>query len=590
MSNRDGLIKIQTGLEAIMAGVDLLLKTPEIDPGPGPTPAPPPPVDPPAPVPPPPVEPPAPVPPPPAEPPPPPPVAAGQYAVHTNGYTFAHVAPWFDDVIDTAKALPPVPWATFRDDRQTVARPMGGAEPSEWRRLPIYGMPNEYGILTPAVVDGQYRMLYPASVADDNPAELIIPDLHQWPARGGPRGMAITTPYWIVRGHTRMVDGVVDINPRIPFWVGMDMVGRVYYLMRDGSVQLVAQIPLKTYANDFSYFDHERKVMWVTDTAAGEILHVRRNGTSFTSTVWAKVPGRATSVRAIGTKLYVANEVSVIEIDALDQAAPQRVLCNLVDVFWVDYFSNGDLAVMTRHHTVHRVDRNTGAVSADLNHGYFSSGNGRVGWVMLDVDRNGSCGPVDCIYAVASHSNSINGAFRIRPDGVIDRIPGIDGGGRSLAGVSHKCVEGMHYGWVVAIHPDEGLQLIQGGAQILPIVYAAIDQRDPWPVEDVYDVALAGAGYESWHRVHSDTAIKSFLAVGGTGANSILGFTPDHVAQMPLAQAVEYVRSGLLSTERRNFNDAEIFGVLYWLLRGSQVFLQQGKTAVDRLRAHFAQH
>lgn len=582
--NRDGLIKIQTGLEAIMAGVELLLQAPEVDPGPGPGPTPAP--EPPAPQPPapqPPAEPPPPQ--PPAE--PPPPVGSGQFAVRTNGYTFAHVAPWFDDVIDLSKALPPVPWSTYRDDKQTVARPMGGREPTEWRRLPMYGLPNEYGILTPAIVGGEVRMLYPSSVADENPAELIIPELHKWPARGGPRGMAITTPYWIVRGHTRMVDGAIDTNPRIPMWVGLDMVGRIYYLMRDGSVDLVAQIPLKTYANDFSYFDHERKVMWVTDTAAGEILHVRRSGTTFTTTAWAKVPGRATSVRAIGTKLYVANEASVIEVDALDNTLPHRVVCDLPDVFWVDYFSNGDLVVMTRRHAVHRVDPKTGAIGPDLNPGYFSTGGNRVGWVMVDVDRNGTCGPVDCIYAVASHSVSINGSFRIRPDGVIDRIPGIDGGGRSLAGGSAKCVEGFHYGWVAAIHPDEGLQLLQGGAQILPIVFAAIDSRDPWPVEDVYDVALCGAGYESWHRVNSDQAIKPLLAVGGTGANSILGFTPDHVAQMPIADAVEYVRAGVLSTTRRPFTDAEVHGVLYWLLRGSQVFLQQGKAAVDRLHAFF---
>lgn len=581
MSNRESALAIiEAGLSTVLEGVRLLSKEPSTEPGPTPAPQPPAPV-PPAP------QPPAPVPPAP-QPPAPVPVSEGQFAVHTNGFTFAQVAPWFDDVIDLSKAPPPVPWSTFRDDKQTIARPMAGAEPTEWRRLPIYGLPNEYGILTPAIVDGEYRMLYPSSVADDNPNDLIVPELHKWPARGGPRGLAITTPYWIVRGHTRVVDGMVDTNPRIPFWVGLDMVGRVYYLMRDGSVQIVATLPLKTYANDFSYFEHERKVMWVTDTAAGEILHVRRSGADFTTTVWAKVPGRATSVRAIGTKLYVANESSIIEIDALDQAVPQRVVCNLLDAFWVDYFSNGDLVVMTRRSAVHRVNPKTGAIGPDLNAGYFSTNGERQGWVMVDVDRHGTCGPVDCIYAVASHSTSLNGTFRIRPDGVVDRIPGIEGGGRSLAGVSTKCVEGLHYGWVVAIHPDEGLQLMQGGAQILPIVYAAIDKRDPWPVEDVYDVGLGGAGFESWNRVHSDRAIRPMLAIGGTGANSILGFTPDHVAQMPVAQALDFLRGGLLSTERREFSDAEARAVLYWLLRGSQVFLREGKAAVDRLFAHFS--
>ena len=507
--------------------------------------------------------------------------------MRTNGFTFAQVAPWFDDVIDMGKALPPVPWSTFRDQIGTVAKPLHGAEPTSWRRLPMYGLPNEYGILSPAVVDGKYQMLYPSSVSDEDPAQLIVPELHKWPARGGPRGHAITTPYWLVRGHTRIVDGAPSTNPEIPMWVGVDMVGRIYYLMRDGSVQLVAQVSLKTYANDFSYFDHERKVMWVTDTAAGEVLHVRRNGNDFTATVWAKVPGRVTSVRAIGTKLYAANESSVIEIDALDNAAPHRVVCNLPGVFWVDYTSNGQLVVMTRTSNVHKVDPASGAIGPDLNVGPFATANS-VGWVMVDVDRNGTCGPKDSIYCVASHSQSINGSWRIRPTGEIDRIPGIEGGGRSLAGDSRKCVEGFHYGWVVAIHPDEGLQMIQGGAQILPVVYAAIGSEDPWVEEDAYDHGLGGDGYENFHRVHKTPEVKPFLATAGTGANSFLGFSPDHIAQMPVSAAVEFVRSGLLSAERRQLTDYEAHAILYWLYRGSQVFLREGKPVMDRLADYFS--
>lgn len=490
-------------------------------------------------------------------------------------------------MIDLAKAKSPVPWSTYRDAIGTVAKPLQGQEPVSWKRLPMYGLPNEYGILTPAIVNDQYVSLYPASVADDNPADLIVPHTRDFPVRGGPRGHAITTPYWLVRGHTRMVDGVVDTNPRIPMWAAVDMVGRIYYLMRDGSVDLVTQIPLKTYANDFSYFDHERKVMWVTDTAAGEILHVRRNGREFTTTVWAKVPGRATSVRAIGTKLYVANEASVIEIDALDQSVPQRVVCNLTDVFWVDYMSAGALVVMTRRSAVHVVDPTTGAIGPDLNPGYWSTNGGRVGWVMLDVDRNGTCGPVDSIYCVASHSVAINGSFRIAPDGTITRIPGIDGGGRSLAGDSKKCVEGFHYGWLTAIHPDEGLQMMQGGAQILPVVFAAIRSDDPWAEEDLYDHALGGEGFESFHRVNKGTAVKPFLSVAGTGANSMLGFSPDHITEMPVAEAAEFVRSGLMSVERRDITDREVYAILYWLYRGSQAFLKEGKPVMDRLAAYF---
>ena len=116
-------------------------------------------------------------------------------------------------------------------------------------------------------------------------------------------------------------------------WVGVDMVGRIYHPMRDGSVQLMAQVPVTTYCNDFSYFDHARKTMWMVDTAAGAVLRVQRSGQPIHLDLMGQVPGRATSVRAVGTKLYVANESEVIEIDALDASAPRRAVCTLPGVF-----------------------------------------------------------------------------------------------------------------------------------------------------------------------------------------------------------------------------------------------------------------
>ena len=581
--NRDLLVKIETGLQILLGAVQSALKEPEPDPGP--TPAPPPPVEPPTPVPPapqPPVEPPAPVPPvpqPPAGPP-----AAGVLRVTTNGYSVAPQVPSFTDDIDIGKGFAPVPWTTYRDAQQTVARPMNGAEPTEWRRLTLYGCPADYGILTPALIDGEIRMLYPSSVADENPADLIVPELKKWPARGGPRGQAITTPYWVVRGHTRMVDGAISSKPDLPLWVGVDMVGRIYYLMRDGSVQLIAQVPVTTYCNDFSYFDHARKTMWMVDTAAGTVLRVLRNGSEFASSVWAKVPGRATSVRAVGTKLYVANESEVIELDALDPSAPHRTVCALPGVFWVDYLSDGRLVVMTRTSNVHVVDPAGGAISRDLNIGPFATTHS-VGWVMVDVDRAGTCGPKDSIYCVASHSQAINSSWRIAPDGKISRIRGVEGGGRSLAGVSDHCIEGFHYGWLTAIHPDEGLQMMHGGAQILPVVYAAVSAADPWPAEDAYDHGLSAGGWTV--ATTGGASGKPFQASMGISGNSMLGLMPDHIAAMPLEQAEAFVRGGMLSIEPRDLTRAEVHALLHWVYRGSQQFQSQGKPVMDRLAAYF---
>ena len=583
--NRDLLVKIETGLQILLGAVQLALKEPAVDPGPGPTPAPPPPIDPPAPIPPapqPPVEPPAPVPPapqPPAEPPP-----AGALRVVTNGYAVAPQVPAFTDDIDLGKAFAPVPWSTYRDDKQTVAKPMNGAEPSEWRRLTLYGCPADYGILTPALVGGKIAMLYPSTVSDENPADLIVPELKKWPARGGPRGTAITTPYWVVRGHTRMINGAISSKPDLPMWIGVDMVGRIYYLMRDGSVQLVAQVPVTSYCNDFSYFDRARTTMWMVDTLAGAVLRVQRSGATFTSQPWVRVTGRATSVRAVGTRLYVANENTVTEFDALDSAVLGRTVCTLPGVFWVDYLSDGRLVVMTRTSNVHIVDPISGAIGPDLNLGPFATTRS-VGWVMVDVDRNGTCGPKDSIYCVASHSQAINSSWRIAPDGSIIRIRGVEGGGRSLSGVSDHCIEGFHYGWLTAIHPDEGLQMMQGGAQILPVVYAAVSAADPWPAEGVYDHGLCATGWQV--AATGGSSGKPFMASMSISGNSLLGLSPDHIAAMPLADAEAYVRAGMLSTAPRNLTRAEVHALLHWLLRGSQQFQAQGKPVMDRLAAYF---
>jgi hypothetical protein len=535
---------------------------------------------------------PAPAPTPTPAPPAPPPSGPLLLTVATNGHTLADSSrpKVITDTIDMSRSMAPVPWSVFRDDEQHVAMPMRGREPDHWRRLPIYGHPAEYSVTTPAVVDGKLQMLYPSSVNDADPALLIVPELKKFPVRGGPRGRAITTPYWLVRGHTRYSDGQLHADPRIPAWVAVDMVGRIYYLMRDGSIDLVAQVPLKSYANDFSYFDHDRKVMWVTDTAAGEIVRVRRDGRIFAGEVWTKVPGRATSVRAIGTKLYVANETSVIEVDALNKDAPHRLVATLPGVFWVDHLSDGRLVVMTRNSAIHIVSPTTGSIGPNINGKDAVTGAdygnvNQVGWVMLDVDRNGTCGPKDSIWACASHNLAINGPWRIAPDGRITRIPGVSGGGRSLAGRSEKCIEGGHYQWVVAAHPDEAMLMIQGGSQILPLIYAAVGAGDAsWPAEEAYNSALIGRGYTVIRQGGSEPGM-TFAASMGPSGNSMVGCTPDHLANMPFDDALAFVRRGMLSTTPRQISDADAHAVLAWLCRGSQRYVAEGRALMDRLAA-----
>ena len=536
---------------------------------------------------------PAPEPAPPAPEPAPPAPEPNLRTITTNGHTMADPSRpvVISDTIDLSRSMPPVPWSLFRDPAEHVAWPLQGAEPAEWRRLPIYGHPAEYSVTTPAIVGDELRMLYPGSVNDADPALLIIPELKRFPVRGGPRGEAITTPYWLVRGHTRYDAGTLHNDPRIPAWVAVDMIGRVYYLMRDGSIDLVAQVPLESYANDFSYAGdgQDRRVMWVTDTAVGKVMKVTRSGRTFTAEPWCRVEGRSTSVRAISSKLYVCNERAVIEFDSLDRSVPAREVCVLPGVFWVDYLSDGRLVVMTRNSAIHVVDPLTGEVGPNINGRDSVTGAdyrnaSPVGWVMVDVDRNGTCGPKDAIWACASHSLAINGPWRIH-DGRITRIPGIAGAGRSLAGRSTTCIEGGHYQWVVAVHPDEGMLMIQGGSQILPLVYAPIGASDrSWPAEEPYNHALVSRGYRVV-RQGGSVAGKTFAASMGCSGNSMVGCTPDHIAAMPFDAALAFVRQGMLSIEPRQVDDADAHAVLAWLYRGSQRYLREGRALMDALSA-----
>ena len=531
---------------------------------------------------------------PPAPTPPAPPSAPNLKTVTTNGFTLRDSSrpPVITDTLDLNKMLPDVPWTTFRDNKQHVAFHMQGREPVEYRRLPIYGYPAEYAMLTPALVNDKIEMLYPSSVNDANPALLIIPELKKFPLRSGVRGKAVTTPYWLVRGHTRYENGVLIDNPRIPAWVAVDMIGHIFYLMRDGSIDMVGKVELKTYANDFSYFDLSRKDMFVTDTAAGEVIKVHREGQTFTQELWCKVSGRSTSCRVVGRKLYVANETSVIEFDAFDKTVPARVVCNIPRVFWIDYKSDGKLVVMTRNSFIHIVDPETGTVGPDINGkdavtgaDYHNYEPWSVGWVMVDVDRTGSFGPVDAIYACASHNLAINGPWRIEPSGRISRIPGIGGGGRGLAGRSNFCIEGGHYQWVVAIHPDEGMIMIQGGSQILPLIYAAVSSTDKtWPVEESYNSQVLGRGYTVLRQGGSNPG-KTFATSMGLAGNSMLGCSPDNIAQLDFDSALNFVRSGMLSVEPRTIENRDVLPVMSWIYRGSQRYVKEGKTLMDELRA-----
>lgn len=545
-----------------------------------PTPAPPPP--PPVPAPPP---PPSPAPQPPAPPPPP----GGRLAVQVGAVP---------DSLDPAEITPEscaFPWQTFRDDIQTIAPSLNGAAPDHWKRLPLYGYPNGYSQATPYVHDGAVGLAYPPSTGD--PMQTIAPTMRKQVARGGPRGWSIMTPYWVMRGHSRRRrDGTLNTSPRLPYFVAVDFIGRIWYLFRDGSSAIVGQAPISTYCNDFSFWDHEREVFFISDTAAGRILRARREGAAFSYEQWASVPGRASSVRAVGLTVYVADDArgALWAFDALSAMPAPRAVCRLPGAFWVDHLSDGRLVVMTLQRSVHLVDPLTGSVGPDI--GGFASAPGN-DWVMLDVDRNGTCGPRDTMVACSAHGGQNTDYALFDPDG--RRRSGPGGGHHGSIGRAAKCFEGPHYPWLSTFHPDEAALALQGGSNVWPIIYAAIGAGDTsWAQEDTYSTQPSaswgsdilrptiGLGLDVL-RTGGAAGAPSFWCWQGQQGASLLGCTPDHIAAMTFDEAAAFLRRGMRGAVPRDISVDAMYGALYWQYRSSQRYLTEGVSMLERLRAHF---
>lgn len=125
--------------------------------------------------------------------------------------------------------------------------------------------------------------------------------------------------------------------------------------------------------------------------------------------------------------------------------------------------------------------------------------------------------------------------------------------------------------------------MIQGGSQILPLVYAAIAATDlSWPVEEPYNHSIIARGYQVIRQGGSQPG-KTFAASMGCSGNSMVGCTPDHLAQMPFDQALAFVRQGMLSTTPREIAEADVLPVLSWLYRASQRYLREGRSLMDSL-------
>lgn len=507
-----------------------------------------------------------------------------------GGMVFGGVSDW----VPLAALPEPIPWGLFVDDKQTIARSMKGASPIGYRTLHVYGNQNALYIGTPRLVGGKIVPYYPQ--AGTHPTQSIVPSLRSNPPVAGRRGVGVFSPYCTWHGHTRVLeDGSISTNPATPWWVGILMDGTMAFAMCDGSVSYPFKVPISTYANDFTYYEpRAKKLFFAVDTGAGKVIKVDRNTTPPTFTVFASGLGRATSIRAIGDKLFVADHDggAIWELDAV--TAARRKLCDLPNVFWLDSTSDGKLVSMQLNYAVRLVDPATGRVGSVITPASFVVPDGTaldplMTWVNVSVDRHGTFGPKDAFTMIMSRGAHNVDFYRFTLDGKQLIGLGGSGAGQMSSGDSWYTQDPIgHYPWIAEHHPDDGCMLTQGFANAQPAIIAAKHPEDAWPKPAAYVHLMASNGRGQLMQPMVSTTgapAPSFSAIMTAQGWSYLGCTADYIAEMSYADAAAFVRQGMIGSVPRAISTSDLRDLLYFIYYNSQRHIREGAALIDGLLA-----
>lgn len=522
-------------------------------------------------------------------PPPPPPPPTGRIEVRgPNVLRKARGEPnnydnGVSDFIDCSNLPGPVPWSLYLGPDSELCPSRAGVESlGTWQRWHLYGHYNGLYQPLPRLIDGGLPLNYPDAGAFPNSAVFALRDNLRH-LRYGARGESIGTPYVTWHGHTRREGSVVHTSPLIPMWIGITLHGHIQYAMRDGSIKLGGVVSVESWANDFTFYEPERKVFFYADTGKGRIMRVDRRTDPWTISTLAEGFRQCDSVRAIGTKLYVADSIAgeVWEVDALTGA--KRKVCSLPHAFWVSYFSDGTLAVMTRTRAVYRIDPASGSVGPNLTPGITS---GIQQWVTVDVDRAGVMGERDCFIALSVQGSANVDFYRYDQTGKL-RLPEHGKGNQGCGPVRYVGDTFGHYPWVGAHHPDEAALLVQGMANAQPQVIVVTPPGRSWVGIDNPDryagwlasgrrIALYGDDVSS----PLSTRFTTFLPQMNSNGGGIV--SADHVALWEPEQIVAFIRAGMLGQQPRPFTKAHVKGWGMRTLMDSERYLREGWPLVQR--------
>lgn len=497
------------------------------------------------------------------------------------------------DYIDPKDIPAPIPFTG------PIPAGMRGVEPlaGKWRKIPLCGNPPWLYEQTPLLVDGKIERVL-GQLGDDialNAMPFLTgigldgKPVKKYPLRGGARGVGIATPYTAWHGHTPVrKDGTVNESVEVPLYLGLVASGEMMSIHKDGSMKILFRVPLPNggFYNDYTLFEpRESNLFYAVNAPLAQIVEIDRNTNSVRTVFDGKAAGmkRLTSIRQVGQHLYVCDPDDGKIYRWHPATKVIEFMIAVPRVFWIDYFSNGDLCVITLNRTVHRV--NAAGVGPDL---LGKPGAGQ-SWVNCSVDRNGTCGERDSILALSTHGAANTDTYRITSEGINTRGFG-QGGGRSTVGRLSGVGEALgHYPWNAEYHPHYGLILVQGFAECVPgFLCPEAEGQTYWANEDAQTegVRMDGVLMERGQLLGNGKGLllKEFSQIMTPRGGGLV--TADHIAAMSYADAVAFLRAGMITRRPRTFTDGQCLAMLYAMYRQSQRFMREGRSLVDGLIKH----
>lgn len=517
---------------------------------------------------------------------------------------------WMEDTLDANKIPKQYkPWNVYIDkEKLTVAPHMKGVKPSRFLIMQFCGNVQGYAQHLAMLDDGKFLGFIPSASDKPDQAAGSLRAGYTEPRPGvrrklfikqGKRGEAVGSPYITWHGHhRRREDGTINYSVHVPMFIGVDVIGRFWAILRDGSLQHLGDVPIKTWSNDFSYYRHNRKIMFLADTGAGEIIQIDRSKDVWEIKTLAKDLVSVESLREVDGKIYcVSNKTgNVTEIDPLN--GEKRIICNIPGAFWIDYDSENNLLVCTDTRRVYRIHKNTGAILLQIIPTVYLS---KViqPWITIECDRTGCMGDKDALYIASVQG--VNGTHVVLRVGKNGESLGpwfgwpIGAGNNSQGDRRHCSDPDGHYPWTAAIcgqDDDSGdaVMLSMGKAETNGKFTVAIGSNSLWnswkPMTEEQNSSL-GKGRMLIYYGTSPTAsdvkkVPSFNSIMNGYCGGLID--ADYIASMSIVEAAKYVREGMLSTiPRPNIISNDIKSFILLCHANSQQYLIEGAPYMNRI-------